>query len=53
LDCRLLVFFKHSTVLTSRNPKSNCCPLPHFRSTVRRKRSRLVHIQTVIQQAGG
>ncbi len=32
----------------SRNPKSNCCPLPHFWSTVRRKRLRFVHIQPVI-----
>jgi hypothetical protein len=32
-------------LLRSCNPKSNCCPLSHFWSTVRRKRSRFVHIQ--------
>ncbi len=43
-DC----WFPSNILLTSRNSKNNCCPLPHFWSTVWRKRLRFVHIQSVI-----
>ncbi len=40
VDC----WFSSNILLTSRNPKSNCCPLLHFWSAVWQKRSRLVHM---------
>ncbi len=48
LDCGLLVFFKYS----SHKPYSQeqLLTLPHFWSTVRRKRSRFVPIQPVISK---